>query len=76
MWGRWSCCSAASPQPWSSPHARPSRRVTARAAIIVDAANRRGALGAQRRRPLPPASTTKVLTAILAIESGRPRRLA
>ena len=45
--------------------------VTARAAIIVDAASGETLWERNADVPLPPASTTKVLTAILAIESGR-----
>jgi D-alanyl-D-alanine carboxypeptidase (penicillin-binding protein 5/6) len=48
-------------------------RVTATAAVIMDA--RTGALIWSRApdRPLPPASTTKVMTAIMALESGKLR---
>lgn len=45
--------------------------VTARAAIIVDADTGETIWERNADQPLPPASTTKVLTAILAIESGR-----
>jgi D-alanyl-D-alanine carboxypeptidase (penicillin-binding protein 5/6) len=45
--------------------------VTARAAVIVDAATGETIWERNADVPLPPASTTKVLTAILAIESGR-----
>jgi D-alanyl-D-alanine carboxypeptidase len=45
--------------------------VTARAAIIVDAATGEAVWEKNADAPLPPASTTKILTAILAIESGR-----
>lgn len=45
--------------------------VTARAAIIVDAASGEVLWERNPDLPLPPASTTKILTAILAIESGR-----
>jgi D-alanyl-D-alanine carboxypeptidase (penicillin-binding protein 5/6) len=45
--------------------------VSARAAIIVDAASGETLWQRNADLPLPPASTTKVLTAILAIESGR-----
>ncbi|HWP66601.1 MAG TPA: D-alanyl-D-alanine carboxypeptidase [Candidatus Limnocylindria bacterium] len=46
-------------------------RITAKAAVIMDA--RTGAILWERDgdRPLPPASTTKVLAAIIALESGR-----
>lgn len=46
-------------------------RVTARAAIVVDAASGATLWERSADTPLPPASTTKVLTAILALESGR-----
>jgi serine-type D-Ala-D-Ala carboxypeptidase (penicillin-binding protein 5/6) len=45
--------------------------VTARAAIVVDADTGETIWERNADQPLPPASTTKVLTAILAIESGR-----
>jgi D-alanyl-D-alanine carboxypeptidase len=45
--------------------------VTARAALIIDAASGETIWEKNADAPLPPASTTKVLTAILAIESGR-----
>jgi D-alanyl-D-alanine carboxypeptidase (penicillin-binding protein 5/6) len=45
--------------------------VTARAAIIMDAASGEALWERNPDVPLPPASTTKILTAILAIESGR-----
>jgi len=46
-------------------------RITARAAIVLDAAT--GAILWQRDadRQLPPASTTKIMTTLLALESGR-----
>ncbi len=46
-------------------------KVTARAAIIVDASNGEVIWERNGDLPLPPASTTKVLTAIVALESGR-----
>jgi serine-type D-Ala-D-Ala carboxypeptidase (penicillin-binding protein 5/6) len=45
--------------------------VTARAAIIMDAATGEVVWERDSTEPLPPASTTKVLTAIVALESGR-----
>ena len=45
--------------------------VTARAAIIVNAGTGEAIWEKNADAPLPPASTTKILTAILAIESGR-----
>jgi D-alanyl-D-alanine carboxypeptidase (penicillin-binding protein 5/6) len=46
-------------------------RITARAAIIMNAASGEVLWESNANQPLPPASTTKILTAILAIESGR-----
>jgi serine-type D-Ala-D-Ala carboxypeptidase (penicillin-binding protein 5/6) len=48
-----------------------STRVTAKAAILVD--NQTGEILWQRNPdlPLPPASTTKIVTALLALQSGR-----
>ena len=46
-------------------------RLTARAAIIVDATSGEVIWDRNGSEPLPPASTTKIMTAILAIESGR-----
>jgi len=45
--------------------------LTARAAVIMDAATGEVVWERNGSDPLPPASTTKVLTAILALESGR-----
>src|SRR5437867_10171193 len=45
--------------------------ITARAAIIMDAATGEVVWERNATEPLPPASTTKVMTAILALESGR-----
>jgi D-alanyl-D-alanine carboxypeptidase (penicillin-binding protein 5/6) len=45
--------------------------VTAKAAIIIDAASGDTIWERNADVPLPPASTTKILTAIIAIESGR-----
>jgi D-alanyl-D-alanine carboxypeptidase (penicillin-binding protein 5/6) len=45
--------------------------VTARAAIIMDAATGDVLWERNASDPLPPASTTKVLTAVVALESGR-----
>lgn len=53
------------------PAAAAGPSVTARAAIIVDATTGETVWEKNPDLPLPPASTTKVLTAILAIESGR-----
>lgn len=46
-------------------------RLTARAAIIMDASTGTVIWEHNANDPLPPASTTKVMTAILALESGR-----
>jgi serine-type D-Ala-D-Ala carboxypeptidase (penicillin-binding protein 5/6) len=58
---------------WAQPVVASAKKpsVTARAAIVVDAKNGQVLWERNSREPLPPASTTKVLTAILAIESGR-----
>ncbi len=45
--------------------------VTARAAIIIDASSGEALWELNPDTPLPPASTTKILTAIIALESGR-----
>lgn len=45
--------------------------LSARGAIVVDAATGEAIFEKNADQPLPPASTTKVLTAILALESGR-----
>jgi D-alanyl-D-alanine carboxypeptidase (penicillin-binding protein 5/6) len=45
--------------------------ITARAAIIMDAATGEVVWERNSDEPLPPASTTKVMTAILALESNR-----
>ena len=46
-------------------------RLTARAAVVMDASSGDVIWERNSDEPLPPASTTKVLTAILALESGR-----
>jgi len=46
-------------------------RLTARAALVIDAASGETIWARNADDPLPPASTTKILTAILALESGR-----
>jgi D-alanyl-D-alanine carboxypeptidase len=45
--------------------------VTARAAVVMDAATGQVLWERDASTPLPPASTTKVMTAVLALESGR-----
>ncbi len=49
----------------------PDADLTARAAVIMDAATGKILYQKDSDLPLPPASTTKVVTAILALESGR-----
>ena len=49
----------------------PEEQLTARAAILVDATSGKILYQREPDLRLPPASTTKVLTAILALESGR-----
>ena len=46
-------------------------RVTAKAAIVVDARTGSVLWAQSPDERLPPASTTKVMTAVLALESGR-----
>ena len=53
------------------PAATAGPMITARAAAIVDAATGEVLWERNGSTPLPPASTTKVLTSILALESGR-----
>src|SRR5262245_48706949 len=45
--------------------------LTARAAVVMDAGTGEVLWERNGRQPLPPASTTKIMTAILAIESDR-----
>jgi D-alanyl-D-alanine carboxypeptidase len=49
----------------------PDENLTARAAVLMDAATGRILYQKEASLRLPPASTTKVVTAILALESGR-----
>jgi D-alanyl-D-alanine carboxypeptidase len=49
----------------------PDENLTARAAVLMDAATGRILYQKDASLRLPPASTTKVVTAILALESGR-----
>jgi len=52
-------------------------RVTARSAMVLDASTNQVLFARNPNKRLPPASTTKLLTAILAMEHGRlDRRLA
>ena len=55
----------------ATPTARPGNVVTAKAAILID--HQTGEVLWQRNPdlPLPPASTTKIVTALLALQSGR-----
>jgi D-alanyl-D-alanine carboxypeptidase (penicillin-binding protein 5/6) len=49
----------------------PDEELTARAALLMDASTGRVLYQKEADLRLPPASTTKILTAILALESGR-----
>ena len=49
----------------------PEDDLTAKAALLMDAATGRILFQKEADLRLPPASTTKVMTAILALESGR-----
>lgn len=73
MWGRlvaaWALALAAGVLPVVARADGPV--LTARAAIAVDGATGEILYDENAELPLPPASTTKVMTAILAIESGR-----
>ena len=55
----------------TSTPARAWAPITARAAIIMDASSGEVLWEHNADEPLPPASTTKVMTSILALESGR-----
>src|SRR5438093_7907243 len=55
----------------AGPAGAASPAITARAAVIVDATTGEVLWERNGSTPLPPASTTKVLTSILALESGR-----
>ncbi|HAH87659.1 MAG TPA: hypothetical protein DCL60_09860, partial [Armatimonadetes bacterium] len=46
-------------------------RITAESAILIDAATGKVLYTKQCRKRRPPASTTKIMTAILALENGR-----
>jgi len=46
-------------------------RITGRAAVVIDATTGRILWERDAGRPLPPASTTKIMTTLLALESGR-----
>jgi D-alanyl-D-alanine carboxypeptidase (penicillin-binding protein 5/6) len=49
----------------------PVPRITARAAVVLDANTGRILWERDAGRPMPPASTTKIMTTVLALESGR-----
>ena len=49
----------------------PDRKLTARSAYLMNAADGRVLYKRRPDRPLPPASTTKIVTAIVALESNR-----
>jgi serine-type D-Ala-D-Ala carboxypeptidase (penicillin-binding protein 5/6) len=55
---------AAQPAPAAGPN------VTAKGAVLYDAADDRVLWGSGENDPLPPASTTKVMTVLLALEAG------
>ncbi len=67
-------CVPATPRPLSVP--APLRLelpdVTARAAVVIDGNTGRVLGGKNEHEPLPPASTTKILTAIVALEHASP----
>jgi len=52
----------------------PPPAISARAAVVIDAASGAMLYDHDARRPLPPASLTKLLTAVLAIEGSAPDR--
>lgn len=49
----------------------PAPNITGRAAVVLDGRTGRILWERDADRPLPPASTTKIMTALLALESGR-----
>ncbi len=55
--------------------AAPAPTLYAEAAILIDAATGQVLLEKNARRQLPPASLTKILTCLLAMEQGRPEDL-
>lgn len=69
-WSRW-CAGCALLVSWVAVAAAAEPSLTARAAIVVDADSGETLWEDNADAQLPPASTTKVLTAILALESGR-----
>jgi len=69
-WSRW-CAALALLVIFGGTGSAGEPSVTARAAIAVDATSGETLWEQNADAPLPPASTTKVLTAILALESGR-----
>ncbi|HEX5480099.1 MAG TPA: D-alanyl-D-alanine carboxypeptidase family protein [Dehalococcoidia bacterium] len=56
--------------PVSIPNAAPAPAVTARNAVVIDGDTGRVLYGLSEHERRPPASTTKIMTAILAIEHG------
>lgn len=62
------------PTPWAPPpvpkDTRPPPEISAAAAVIVDEASAAVLYEKEAHQPLPPASLTKIVTAILALESG------
>jgi D-alanyl-D-alanine carboxypeptidase (penicillin-binding protein 5/6) len=64
---------ALTPEPWAAaptPTGASAPRVTATAVAVLDEASGTLLYGKDAQRPRPPASLTKVATAILALESG------
>ena len=57
-----------SPMAWAATQKRSSSTVTARAAILSDARNAKRLYGKNVNTRVPPASTTKVMTALLVLE--------
>ena len=70
MWGGW-CGAIMTMLAWTGSAHAGRYGLTARAAIVVDAETGQVLFERNPDEQLPPASTTKVLTAIVALESGR-----
>ncbi len=64
-------CAVVAAQPARSTTLGDLSRVTARAAIVVDKETEQVMFARNPNMPLPPASTTKLLTAVVAMKSGR-----
>ena len=61
---------APSPPAIAQPAEDSAPKVTAKGAVLYDAADDRVLWGSGENDPLPPASTTKVMTVLLALEAG------